>query len=820
MDGTLNTPPPTARRRTLAMLWALPAAAALAAAALAAGQAKSAPVVDAHSEGLVCASNSDANHNAVFTLTAKRGAISTPDGNQMPMWGYALGDGAYQYPSPFLCVRQGDKVTIVLHNRLGNGEPTSITFPGQTGVVANGVPAEPDVANGSLTTPVADGQTVTYSFTASRAGSFLYVSGTYQGMQKQMGLFGGLVVRSAADGGGHVYAYDNTNPSAKNEYDPAHEYAQMLSNVDPDLHRLIDNNPAQEATYDWTKFRVRYWFINGRSMPDTIAPNHASWLPAQPYSSFVHVQADSPLPALIRYFNASDRTHPFHPHGADTNVLGIDGQPLRGAGNADMSIRKYLIEIAPGQTVDATWAYRSDRVVYDASKPPNPNGATLPNSGWTPQMAASNGIPLPDFRDVRYTGENVWYGGTPYLGETAPLPQEHHLVQPVRRVLHGRPQPRPERGHHLRHGDGRHAHALPHRPERRVPGMTTTPSRTGDTTVNTNRMRARTRLAAVVATMVAAAVGSAPASADVLTPNCTGTPASMACELWAKPSQMTVDSTAVNTWVFTSNNSTVNPAIAGSTLVVTAGDVVTITVHNDTPTPLRFSVPQQVTPDSAPIATGDSGSVTFTATAGTSLYEAGPGTDAARRQIAMGLYGALVVLPSPATVPPHAYASSSSVYNDEKVLVLSDLDPLFNNAMAAPDWNADIHASVDHTHYYLVNGQLGTQPLAVDPLTPNVLLRYLNAGMDEHSMSILGLRQTHIAQDGVERAAPQDAAVEKVPSGATADDIVDVSTLVAGQQIPVYDTGRAAEGDGMGVPCSRSPARPLRARPTRSRRPT
>ncbi len=32
--------------------------------------------------------------------------------------------------------------------------------------------------------------------------------------------------------------------------------------------------------------------------------------------------------------------------------------------------------------------------------------------------------PPPDFRDVRYTGENVWYGGTPYLAKKAPLPQD------------------------------------------------------------------------------------------------------------------------------------------------------------------------------------------------------------------------------------------------------------------------------------------------------------------------------------------------------------------------------------------------------------
>ena len=370
-----------------------------------------------------------ASPTATFALTAKRGWITTPDGNRMPMWGYSLDDGSYQYPSPFLCVNENDNVTIVLHNRLGNTQPTSITFPGMSGVKANGQPVEPvyDSTNQkvtSLTNPVDDGGTITYTFKADHAGSFLYLSGTDQAMQEQMGLFGGIVVRSATAG----KAYDTANSS----YDPTHEYVQMLSDVDPDLHRFIDTKTMAGAydtsTYPWSKYRPRYYFINGRSMPDTIAPNYASWLPNQPYSAFVHVDAYDPnpvtnptdaghLPALIRYFNAGGLTRPFHPHGADTDVLGIDAHPLYTPdGTGDMSIRKYLVELAPGQTVDATWQWKYSQIAS--------NGSGAPNQPWTPATATANGVPLPDFRDVRYTGENVWYGGTPYLGEKAPLPQD------------------------------------------------------------------------------------------------------------------------------------------------------------------------------------------------------------------------------------------------------------------------------------------------------------------------------------------------------------------------------------------------------------
>ena len=39
-----------------------------------------------------------------------------------------------------------------------------------------------------------------------------------------------------------------------------------------------------------TKIKARYFLINGRSMPDTIAPNLAAWLPSQPYGALIHIE--------------------------------------------------------------------------------------------------------------------------------------------------------------------------------------------------------------------------------------------------------------------------------------------------------------------------------------------------------------------------------------------------------------------------------------------------------------------------------------------------------------------------------------------------
>src|SRR5262245_32207911 len=60
--------------------------------------------------------------------------------------------------------------------------------------------------------------------------------------------------------------------------------------------------------------------------------------------------------------------------------------------------------------------------------------------------------------------------------------------------------------------------------------------------------------------------------------------------------------------------------------------------------------------------------------AGTYLY--GSGGDGGRQQ-AMGLYGALIVRPSTAG---RAYESAATAYDVEAPLVLSAVDPAFNNA--------------------------------------------------------------------------------------------------------------------------------------------
>jgi FtsP/CotA-like multicopper oxidase with cupredoxin domain len=103
-------------------------------------------------------------------------------------------------------------------------------------------------------------------------------------------------------------------------------------------------------------------------------------------------------------------------------------------------------------------------------------------------------------------------------------------------------------------------------------------------------------------------------------------------------------------------------APGGPTLIVNQGDVVTVTLANALPEPSAMVFQgQAMVPDTAGAAVNGTRSYTFTAAApGTFLYEAGLRPNA-QHQVALGLYGALVVRPATAT---QAYAPLATAFDD------------------------------------------------------------------------------------------------------------------------------------------------------------
>jgi Multicopper oxidase len=357
------------------------------------GGPAAASVPGGSAEGIMCEQPASAAA-PVFTMDATPGYVSTPDGNSIYMWSYTASGRGFQLPGPTLCVDSGVTVTVNLHNTLR--EATSIVFSGQDNVTANGVSAQPEVdaVSGTLTSLVtsapANGGTVSYTFTAGTPGTYLYTSGTDVTKQREMGLYGALVVRPV--GLGKQANSDGLSAFSK-------EFLYLVSQVDPDLHSAVERNRA----YNFNAITARYFFINGRSMPDTLAPNNAAWLPNQPYGSLIHISADARTglpfhkPALIRYLNAGQVNYPFHPHGSSQTVVNRDGAPTHDANNQDASYGKFLLDVGPGQSIDSLENWKME---YDPTANPIPAD-----------------IQLPQLQDqIVGPGTETWFSENPYLG--------------------------------------------------------------------------------------------------------------------------------------------------------------------------------------------------------------------------------------------------------------------------------------------------------------------------------------------------------------------------------------------------------------------
>jgi FtsP/CotA-like multicopper oxidase with cupredoxin domain len=351
--------------------------------------------------GIIC---TWAGANPSFSLTTQTGYVNLPDGNTMYMWGFSEEGKPFQHPSPVLCVNQGDTVTVILQNALS--EDVSIIFPGQASVLANGVPAQPQFDTlgrmTSLTNTAAPGGSITYSFVASNPGTFIYESGTESLKQVNMGLFGALIVYpTATPPSGAKLMYNRTDSA----YTPEEEFLVLLSEIDPYLHQAVELG----QTFNINNYHPRYWLINGRGFPDSIADNFASFLPDQPYGALARIHpfnADPnagmdyhPYGGAIRYVNVATQDFPFHPHGNNGLVIGRDGRPLEGPAGEDLSFEKFTINIGPGQTWDVIFKW------YDAE-------------GYNPSTNPVS-ITVPDPANVTI---GMFWSASPYLGEMGMMP--------------------------------------------------------------------------------------------------------------------------------------------------------------------------------------------------------------------------------------------------------------------------------------------------------------------------------------------------------------------------------------------------------------
>jgi hypothetical protein len=330
------------------------------------------------------------------------------------------------------------------------------------------------------------------------------------------------------------------------------------------------------------------------------------------------------------------------------------------------------------------------------------------------------------------------------------------------------------------------------------------------TTTRTGR-----RLLTVAAAAAAALVAAPTAGAAPLAPNCaapTVTEPAHLCEVWASASSVTLGGGPLTTWRFTA-------AASGPDrppIVVTQGDAVRLRLHNTLGLPVSLAMPQLQGVLNGPVGAAaargadkvgaaqvgpDPGvrDYTFTATRpGTFLYEAGP-TPSGKQQVAMGLVGAIVVLPN---TPGQAYASVTTAYDDEAVMVLTAVDPALNGA---PD-PAAFNLRTFDPHYWLVNGDPTTAQFEV-AAGAKMLLRYVNGGIQNRWAGLLGLHQQRIGTNAEPLAnlltsdgQAQSGVVASLPAGGSAETLV---TLPAdarpGFRYPVFDEGRTLSDTNNGM---------------------
>jgi FtsP/CotA-like multicopper oxidase with cupredoxin domain len=342
-----------------------------------------------------------------FDLTAQSAYLTQPDGQAIYSWGYGCNSvlagylpqgisgpscNTMQVPGPTLIVKEGDSVSVILHNKLpaaaGN---TSILFPGFQVQTTGGV-------QGLLTAEAVPGGTVTYTFNATSPGTRSYYSGTQGDLQVEMGLYGVIIVLPAHPYSGNTGAspcvgdLQDANTTARgawsendfrlstSAYDDAHtcydrEYLFQFSEIDPSIHlqaeaqvnaRLNCTAGQQGCSLNVATepYHPAYFMINGRSMPDDMDPNYSPQYPHQPYNGNPHLHPGEQV--LLRIVGQGRWQHPFHEHANHVRVLARDGNLiLTPDGNALAGPALFTTTTTPGLAIDGIFYYTGRGLNWD-----------------------------------------------------------------------------------------------------------------------------------------------------------------------------------------------------------------------------------------------------------------------------------------------------------------------------------------------------------------------------------------------------------------------------------------------------------------------
>ncbi len=239
-----------------------------------------------------------------FSLTAEPVRWEYAKGKTILAWAY---NG--QVPGPEIRVTEGDKVRIMFTNKLP--KDTTVHWHGLN------VPNNMDGVPGVTQRAIKPGDSFTYEFTATPAGThFYHPHGSGHGDEAQqldMGLSSAFIVEQ------------------KEQAKPDRDYTLVLDEwqrgSDGSNAALSDHMEGMNMAMNFNLFT-----INGKAYPDTKALN---------------VKQGERV--RVRLINAgSSAAHPMHLHGQQFKIVATDGSPVPEAAQ----LTKNTITVNPGETYD------------------------------------------------------------------------------------------------------------------------------------------------------------------------------------------------------------------------------------------------------------------------------------------------------------------------------------------------------------------------------------------------------------------------------------------------------------------------------------
>lgn len=266
-------------------------------------------------------------------VTAGTLTINGPGGAAIPAWGFSATTGTPQFPGPLLTVAEGDTVNITVFN----DHTLSHNF------VIKGITTD--------TAAIAPGANKTYTFTATRAGTYLYYDSLNSDINREMGLYGGLVVGSAS---GASTAWTGG---------PAYTFQRLWVTADMDKPRWNDIATVGGAV-NTTTYKPNYFLINGMGGADAM-------------NDKVNTALDGSVgqTALVRILNAGQFPQSFHFHANHIQVISVNGVRR----NAPYKLLD-VIQVDPMGSAD---------VLFYMNQP-----GTYPMHNHTAQMETANGFYL------------------------------------------------------------------------------------------------------------------------------------------------------------------------------------------------------------------------------------------------------------------------------------------------------------------------------------------------------------------------------------------------------------------------------------------